>query len=220
MALQRLYISDDEYFALQACSNSALKEAYKIFGTGAVPSYNQNSFRLGSAVDALLTAPEGFSTADLSDDDAAHIMPMRTQLWKNTIYQALFRNAETQAVFVETDFALTIDGQTITVPAKCKFDVWNPKLGFGGDIKTTDAKNQAQFEAAASFFGYDLQAAWYMDVTKSNRFVIMGVSKHHPHPVFIISIKRDSEQYLAGKEKYEAYARPWWMLYGINITRP
>lgn len=72
-------------------------------------------------------------------------------------------------------------GFKFELPVRCKFDWW---LGeFGGDLKTTAATSQEQFEAQIDFVDWDRSRAWYMDLTHSidprygNQDFIFAVSK-------------------------------------------
>lgn len=212
MAVERLHISNEEYFKLPYASNSGLVEAHKLFQESENGQVDLTAaYRFGSAFDAIATDPNEYDSTDLTDPQVSILMPMRRALEKNSIYQAIFKNAASQVVFVDREFKVEINGLQITIPAKCKYDKWAFNLGFGGDIKSTQVTTQAQFAASVKFLNYDRQAAWYMDITGSERFPIIGVSKKN-HKTFVVSIKRGDELYYTGRQKYQKLVPSWWKL--------
>jgi hypothetical protein len=56
-----------------------------------------------------------------------------------------------------------------TLDTRCKWDWWLPTFGFGGDLKTTFASSQKQFDEAIDFFDWDRSRAWYMDIAGSRQ---------------------------------------------------
>lgn len=220
--LQRLKLTTEEYFALPYASNSGIKEADKLMHGRDTEYASTPAYEFGSALDAYITDPLTLDTSMLTSAQRADVLNMNKAISANTTFKALFENyTDTQAVFVDTEFEVTFDGITVTIPGKCKFDWWNNMLGFGGDLKTTMAKDEKSFISAAKWFNYDQQAAWYMDITKSDRFVIIACSKINYH-TFTMSFRRwidrdrciQDPYYLAGKAKYEGAAGSWWKLYG------
>lgn len=210
--LIRQNITTEEYFKLPYASNSNIKEAYKMFTASENAEIDTTkSFAFGSAFDALTTEQSEFSTEKLTDKEVSLLMPMRRLLEANMIYSACFKNADKQAVFIDKEFEIDLDGMNVVIPAKCKFDLWSNMLNFGGDIKSTVAASQTAFEKAAKMFKYNMQAAWYMDITRSNRFIIIGISKTK-YKTFDIQIKRGDNAYIRGKKDYLFYARYWWMV--------
>lgn len=214
--LQRLYISDSEYFKLPHASNSGLKEAHKLFSASESGERDlTGAYEFGSAIDALLTNPGELNTKNLTNDQVRDILQMRKALSKDPTYNALCAKADTQAVFTHEAFPIDIDGMLTTIRAKCKYDFWQPKMNFGCDLKSTTAKEQSAFSAAAIFMKYPMQGAWYMDITGSDRFVIIGISKVN-YKVFTFSIRRGDEHYTKGRAQYLYYSKSWWKLYGVT----
>lgn len=214
--LQRLEITDPVYFALPHASNSGMKEAHKMFtasDTGEwVPT---RAFEFGSALDALLTNPGLTDTSMLSEDDRQRLGPMRRNLRDDPTYRALkFNQAELQVVWVDDAFPMTIDDMDILVPAKCKYDFWLPKHNFGADLKALDCKSQEEFESAFKFFKYPMQGAWYMDITRSDRFIFFAVSKRN-FKVFIKAMKRGDPIHKQGQAMYNTCMKSWCKLNGF-----
>ena len=57
-------------------------------------------------------------------------------------------------------------------------------MGWGGDIKSTSATTQEQFESAVRQFDYDRQRFFYMNIAGSEKDVLIGISKEHQKRVF------------------------------------
>lgn len=203
--MERLILSTQEYFALPHASNSGIKEAHQIFQARAkgLPDPTK-AYRFGSAFDALLTDMQELTLDGMHDHEIKQILGMKKALERDAIYNALFKEADKQAVFTDTT---EIDG--FNIPRKCKYDLWSEFTHFGGDLKSTTATSQQAFEAACTRFEYPQQAAWYMDITDTDRFVIIGISKSYPHNIFHISIKRNDPLYCKGKESYLQQAISW-----------
>jgi hypothetical protein len=60
-----------------------------------------------------------------------------------------------------------------TLDTRCKWDWWLPTYGFGGDLKSTFASTQKQFDEAIDFFDWDRSRAWYMDIAGSGKISSM-----------------------------------------------
>jgi hypothetical protein len=214
--LQRLDITDAEYFKLPHASNSGLKEAHKLFSASESGERDlTGAYEFGSAIDALLTNPGELNTLNLTNEQRQDVLLMRKALSKDPTYNALCAKADKQVVFTHDAFPIEIDGLQTTIRAKCKYDFWQPRMNFGCDLKSTVAKDQPAFSAAAIFMKYPMQGAWYMDITNSDRFVIIGISKIN-YKVFTFSIRRGDEHYIKGRAQYMYHSKSWWKLYGVT----
>jgi hypothetical protein len=124
---------------------------------------------------------------------------------KKARFETAFDTAEKQVVMTGV-----IEGYA----ARCKYDLfWRP-LGYGGDLKSTACTTQTAFEASISYFGYDLQRAWYMDISGADKDLVIAVSKKRSHPVFVVPIERGDAIYTAGREKYLRLLKLWGERYG------
>lgn len=120
--------------------------------------------------------------------------------------------AETQRFMVNKNQCFQYGNFKYTLDTRCKWDWWLPTYGFGGDLKSTFASTQKQFDEAIDFFDWDRSRAWYMDIAGSRQDFIYGISKKN-QKVFKAFIKRGDTIYQKGKEKYEELAFRWWMLF-------
>ena len=102
-------------------------------------------------------------------------------------------------------------GFTFELPTRCKWDWYLKDFQFGGDLKTTFASTQKEFDEAIDFFDWDRSRAWYMDIAKSERDFIYAISKKNGL-VFKHFITRGDNTYTRGREKYEELAFRWWCL--------
>src|SRR5690606_21539428 len=109
----------------------------------------------------------------------------------------------------------SFEGVDFDLNTRCKWDLWADRLKYGGDIKSTAATTQKQFEEAVRFFDYDRQRAWYMNIAKSDKDFIIGISKKN-FKVFKVPVRRGDELFNEGVKKYSELAFKWWSLFEIN----
>ena len=88
---------------------------------------------------------------------------------------------------------------------------WFTRRNVGGDLKTTFAETQRQFDEAVDFFDWDRSRAWYMDIAHSDRDFIYAISKKN-NCIFKKFINRGDDTYLRGREKYEELAFQYWCM--------
>lgn len=214
--LQRITLSDEDYFALPHASNSDLRSAYNFF-QGKESNFNMDALEYGKTFDYLLTDISQIKVSAAQGNHFQDMIKMRRKLLSDNIYKAIFGKSEKQLIFTEDQFEIEIDGAKILFPARCKFDLWSDIVKFGGDIKTAAVRDQDSFESAAAFLGYNRQAAWYMDISKSDMFIIFGVSKIN-HKVFRITIRRGDDLYNKGVEQYKLFFPSWFKLNASKCT--
>ena len=100
-----------------------------------------------------------------------------------------------------------------TLPVRCKWDLWMPSMGWGGDIKSTSATTQEQFESAVRQFDYDRQRFFYMNIAGSDKDVLIGISKEN-FRIFKVFIKRGDELWESGRHKCMELAFKYWTMFG------
>lgn len=69
------------------------------------------------------------------------------------------------------------------------------------DLKTTDALTREDFEARALEYGYHQQAAFYLDGTGCEKFIIFAISKKYPYPTFTFTLTKSEIE--KGRQQYE-----------------
>lgn len=126
----------------------------------------------------------------------------------------VLKNADGQRWFANPIQKFDLGCYDFELPTRCKFDWF---LGnFGGDLKTTAASSQHEFENCIDFFDWDRSRAWYMDLVHSldpamgNQDFIYAISKKN-YKVFFKKIVRDDETYRRGKDKYLELAFQYYM---------
>lgn len=212
----------DPYYMRTEVSNSDLTALKEMLSPQTVNVGREAAFRLGTLVDALVTEPGRvdyvFRTVDgepYSDDEFRHAEEMRRALRAESrsdrfLYNVL-RTAETQRCMARRGQTFGYCGFPFALDTRCKWDWFLPAAGFGGDLKTTSARTQDEFEECVDRFDWDRSRAWYMDVARSGRDFIYAVSKKN-FRVFKKFIVRDDDTYRAGRGKYEELAFQYWCL--------
>lgn len=222
-------MSHDPYYSRSEISNSDLTSLkYKIYPqlNFLKPKDRIKAFHLGTLVDCLITEPEKANHYRMMVDDEKYTssewkwgLKMRNALFehakKDHFLDFVLKNSKDQSWFYNPAMEIEYECFNFNIAARCKFDWW---LGtFGGDLKTTAAVSQSQFESEIDFVDWDRSRAYYMDVVHSinplwgNQDFIFAISKKN-HKVFFKKIIRGDETYLRGKEKYMSLAFKYWSL--------
>ena len=210
----------DAYYRRPEVSNSDLTELKNILHPRMQSGDKEAAFRFGSLVDALITEPSRVDYYRLTvdgeqygEDEFRHALELQKALRNEARHDAFLAKvldcAETQRYMVNKGQRFTYCDFPFALDTRCKWDWW---LGcFGGDLKTTFAASQRQFEEAVDFFDWDRSRAWYMDIAGADMDFIYAVSKNNCK-VFKKFIRRGDEVYNRGREKYEELAFQYWCL--------
>ena len=215
----------DNYYNRKEVSNSDLTELKNLLHPHIQWGDREQAFRFGTLVDALITEPQRVNyfqrTVDdvlYTDDEFDHAREMhrslRLEARKDPLLHVVLERAETQRYMVNDSQGFEYGGFAFSLSTRCKWDWWMPFAGFGGDLKTTFAASQREFEEAIDFFDWDRSRAWYMDIAHSSRDFIYAISKKNCQ-VFKHFINRDDATYRRGREKYEELAFQYW-LFNLN----
>ena len=208
----------DAYFNRAEVSNSDLGALEKYFIPKEQVGDIEAAYRFGTLVDAVITEPDKVNYFKLTVGDMQYTKEefdkakeMMKAFMRDAICDSLLKQASFQSVMSKV-MEMEYQGVPFSLSVRCKWDLWMEKLKWGGDIKSTAATTQKQFEEALEYFNYDRQRAWYMDIAKSDRDILIGISKVN-FKVFKVPIARDGEIYKRGKEKYERLAFKHWCLF-------
>lgn len=212
----------DTYYNRSEVSNSDLTELKNILHPHLQYGDKEAAFRFGSLVDAIITEPNRVDYYQLTvddeqytDDEFLHAQEMqkalRMEARKDAFLAKVLELADTQRFMVNKSQSFTYCGFPFALDTRCKWDWWMPAIGFGGDLKTTFASSQQQFDEAVDFFDWDRSRAWYMDIANSDKDFIYAISKKNCM-VFKKFITRGDEVYNRGREKYEELAFQYWCL--------
>lgn len=200
----------DPYYSRKEVSNSDLSSLKQKLFPRDTPDPTQ-AYRFGNLIDAMITEQSKVNyfkrTCDgyqFNKEDFELAEAMKLAFYKDDLCTMIADKSDTQKIMVENR-TFNFKGFQFSLPVRCKWDLWRQDLKWGGDIKSTTATTQAQFEAAIHHFDYDRQRAWYMDIANSEKDVLIGISKVNLK-IFKVWIKRNSELYLSGLDKYNYLA--------------
>lgn len=213
---------DQNYYERSEVSNSDLTELKNLLHPRPQFGDKEAAFRFGSLVDAIITEPDRVNyyqyTVDdvqYTEDEFRHAQEMYRSLRREARNDAFLAKvleiADTQRCMVNKQQQFEYGGFVFTLDTRCRWDWFLDPFGFGGDLKTTFASTQKEFDEAVDFFDWDRSRAWYMDIAHSDRDFIYGISKKNCC-VFKKFINRDDAIYKRGREKYEELAFQYWCL--------
>lgn len=130
---------------------------------------------------------------------------------KDKFLANVLKLSNTQSVSINRNQVFDYSGFEFMLDTRCKWDWLLESANFGGDLKSTAASTQKQFEDAMDFFDWDRSRAWYMDIIGSDKDFIYAISKKNCK-VFKYFITRGDKTYEKGKEKYMELAFKYWQL--------
>lgn len=212
----------DAYYSRSEVSNSDLTELKNILHPRMQFGDKEAAFRFGTLVDAIITEPERVDyyrylvdDTQYTEDEFRHAQEMhkalRMEARRDAFLAKVLECADTQRCMVNKAQQFSYCDFEFKLDTRCKWDWFIESCWFGGDLKTTFASSQKQFEEAIDFFDWDRSRAWYMDIAGSSRDFIYAISKKNC-AVFRKFIMRDDEVYTRGREKYEELAFQYWSL--------
>lgn len=208
----------DPYFNRTEVSNSDLSWLKKYWMPEKLIFDIEQAYRFGTLVDAIITEPHKVDyfkyTVDgvqYTKDEFEKAKEMRKSFLADALCKRLV-DVSSMQIFMTEKKTFNYCGTEFSLNTRCKWDLWWSSQNWGGDIKSTTATTQKQFEEACRYFDYDRQRAWYMDIAGSNQDILIGISKVN-NKVFKLPIKRGDDFYNSGKEKYLELAFKWWYLF-------
>lgn len=95
------------------------------------------------------------------------------------------------------------------VKAKMKADAESRNIKSLLELKGLALENEKSFESSLEFFDYDMGAAWYLDVSKYNRILIVAISKKNYNKLFKVLVDRNHKLYKSGRQKYLEMTNRW-----------
>ena len=214
--------AQQSYYSRPEVSHSDLPQLHNLLHPRLQYGDREEAFRFGSLVDALITEPNRvnryrFTVDDVqyTEDEFEHATQMlralRSEARRDAFLAKVLETADTQRCMFNKRQQFQYGGFSFSLDTRCKWDWFLTPYGFGGDLKTTFASTQKEFDEAVDFFDWDRSRAWYMDIARSDRDFIYGISKKNGC-VFKKFINRDDAIYKRGREKYEELAFQYWCL--------
>ena len=213
----------DSYYSRSEVSNSDLTELKNYLYPRVQYGDKEKAFKFGTLVDALITENDRVRYDKLMVDDYLYTTEefelglemrkaLRKEAEKDQFLAVVLAQSDTQKFMVNKQQEFYYGNFAYHLDTRCKWDWWLSAYNFGGDLKTTCAESQAQFDEAIDFFDWDRSRAWYMDIAGSQQDFIYAISKKNLK-IFKAFIFRDDATYKRGKEKYDELAFKWWMLF-------
>lgn len=212
-------IGVDSYYSRPEVSNSDLSALKNYFMPKDYVMDATAAYRFGNLIDAMITEAHRCDHYNLRVDgeqflqhEWEHAGIMRKEFLKDPLAAQMLKIASGQCVksgIVKLDF----EGIFFELLMRCKYDLWSDALRYGGDIKSTTATTQKQFEEACYHFDYDRQRAVYMTLSGAKKDVIIGISKVN-FKVFKLYINTETEFYKSGMGKFRELAFKYWTLFG------
>ncbi|MCP3894545.1 hypothetical protein [Bacteroides sp.] len=214
----------DSYFNRSEVSNSDLTELKNYLYPRMQFGDKEKAFKFGTLVDALITENERVRYDKRMVDDTTYSREdfelglemrraLRKEAEKDQFLAMVLEKSDTQRFMVNKNQVFQYGNFTYHLDTRCKWDWWLPDFGFGGDLKTTFAESQRQFDEAIDFFDWDRSRAWYMDIAGSQQDFIYAISKKNCKIFKHFITGRDHPSYKNGREKYEELAFKWWTLF-------
>lgn len=215
-----MIVSPEAYYQRSEVSNSDLTALKELLHPRPAFGDKERAFRFGSIVDAIITEPHRvdflrmeIDGKQVDPDEFLHAREMqralRAEARKDPFLAKVLETAETQCCMVNHGQLFSNGNFDFRLDTRCKWDWWIPAWNAGGDLKTTFASTQAEFNDAVDFFDWDRSRAWYMDIARSDRDFIYAISKRNCN-IFKLFIKRGDENYTRGRDKYEDLAFKYW----------
>lgn len=201
----------DSYFNRSEVSNSNLTALKSELST---KDYFDPSaaYAFGTLLDAMITEPSRINFLKKTIDGLpCHDFDKSYKMMKVFINDPKSSQIIKRADFQKVSIAkrsFDWNGLQFELDCRCKWDFFGP---VPGDIKSTSAKTQKEFEAACMYFDYYRSRAWYMDIENTDIDIIIGISKTN-FKLFYVPIKRGDDKYMLGKQQYTELAMKWWAI--------
>lgn len=217
----------DPYYFLPECSNSDLSWLKSFFEPEDIKYDKEKAYKAGTLLDCMITEPHKVNYFKFTccgnqhtREEFKNTEKMKASFWRDEYCSLMATHSDMQKIVRCQEFKIKYDGVTFSLPFRIKWDLYAwETIGQGGDIKSTTAETQKQFEAACHHFEYFRQRAVYMDVTQQslgrpiNTDMLIGVSKVN-HCIFKVPIVRGGELYEIGKEQYSRLGFQYASLFG------
>lgn len=213
----------DQYYSRSEVSNSDLSSLRELLYPRPQFGDKERAFAFGTLIDFMITEPHKVDLYNLTvEGQYAHFpftqadfdlaKEMKKSYMKDPFCKMISENADFQSISISHDFPIVHNEFEFHLSAgvRCKWDLLVRKWKMGGDIKSTMAKTQKEFEQACDHFDYFRSRAWYMDIEGTERDMLIGISKVN-QKVFTIPITRGDKLYNYGKSQYQELSFKYWL---------
>jgi hypothetical protein len=180
------------------------------------------AYAFGTLFDAVITEEENVEALNANEQDLNKANLMKDAYNGDPGLRLILEKSQLQHEVYKSKFAIEWQGDEIEMRTKCKFDFLMKSAKLGADLKSTACTSESAFFQSIFRFGYDRQAAWYMDHAKLDKFMIIGVSKKANkrgiHQVWKFVIQRDDDVFKAAKRKYSVLAyHYYYLIYNLSL---
>lgn len=213
-------IIKDPYYERPEVSNSELGAIEKYWMPQSYIIDLEAAFHFGNLLDAMITEPaqvdyfkQTIAGVKINKEEFEKADKMKKVFFADPFCKKLVAQCTMQKVTVKHDWLIVYQGFKFSMNMRCKWDFFAERIDLSGDLKTTAATTQKQFEESLFHYNYDRQAALYMDLEGKSNFIFIGISKVN-FKIFKVIVKRFDSTYNSGKAKYEELAFRYWYLFG------
>jgi hypothetical protein len=208
----------NNYYAHPFVSNSDLTRLQQELG-GRDAVDTTAAFSFGTLVHAMILEPHKVDLIqrtvegnEYAKEDIDTARKMRASFLNDSFCRSLLSACSVEVEMYHPGTRFSHEGIDFTLDTRRKYDLWNPATNWGGDVKSTTATTQAQFEAAVNAFDYDRARVFYAAGPGAIQDCILGVSKVAPYRVFKVFMKAGDPLWQSGERKVSAIAYKWWAL--------
>lgn len=212
-------LSEVGYYDRPECSNSDLSWLKAQSETSDSRSDPYEAYRIGTLLDVMITEPERYNPETMTIGEYQYttkeldmIRKMVKSFFSDKFCFNLHQHSSPQSIYIK-DVELEFEGIKFVLPMRCKYDLDGKLIKMGGDIKSTTATTQEQFEAAIIHFDYHRQRAVYMTLSGYDQDCVIGISKKN-FQVFKVFIRRGDPLFERGMYEFQALAFKYFTLFG------
>lgn len=117
------------------------------------------------------------------------------------IKNAVYSHEKAALLLQQGQAEMSVFGKIEDFDAKCRVDFLNTKHNVIVDLKTTNSAAPDEFAKSVWNYRYHVQAAFYLDLTKAERFFFIAVDKEKPFNVELYEL--DNEAIEKGRIEYK-----------------
>jgi hypothetical protein len=167
----------------------------------------QKALDFGVLFHALLLEPDtvdhihrAVRGLQFSTDDFTTAKRMRDAVRKDTFCDMLLRQCATEVEMYNERTEFMSESGPFYLDTRRKYDIWDARVGWGGDFKSTTACTPQAFLAAVQHMDYDRGRVFYAKGSGATRDAIIGVSKTN-FKIFPIYMRTGCPLWTTGEAK-------------------
>ena len=194
-----------DYRSLQRIANSDLSE-FENFVFSRKTYYSQKALLTGQELHRHLLEPHAIGPCLEPQVDMAQVRSMARAGRRDPFLKWVVQFSQNEQVRLWED-------QATGLPLKSRLDmVYKDRLVV--DLKSTSARSEPAFLKDCLAYGYDRQAAFYLDAIARpggprRRFALVAIQKKKPFSVYRLEFADDSEFVEGGRRKYRFLLEMW-----------